>query len=186
MIIEVSPLIITQINRRNWWHKPPDEPNGYLKRGMFLAQTYRGCEFYGRPLIMPIKVYVKRPLIANLDDIIIYLFGKRSKQMNNYKYIWIKGNLCSNDLRFEIDNDIGQQARAWGFDSIIDTSPRQLDIIRNGRLPKDVDLNVLYPATCTDVAGQILGTEKYQRWSPVLIQSFKLEKSIASRIYAQN
>src|ERR1051326_2557287 len=41
--------LISYINRKDWWHVPPEDPTAYQKRGMFLSSTFRQAEFYGRP-----------------------------------------------------------------------------------------------------------------------------------------
>jgi hypothetical protein len=65
------------VNRKNWWHVPPANPNAYRERGKFLASSFREAEFWGRPLDDPQKVTVTRPLVG--DDMAIEgeLFGER-------------------------------------------------------------------------------------------------------------
>ena len=55
MADEQKGMLIARINRKDWWHVPPSDPNAYEQRGMFLASTFREAEFWGRPLDTPIR-----------------------------------------------------------------------------------------------------------------------------------
>lgn len=57
--------LVRHINRKHWWHVPPQDPQAYLKRGKFLASTYAEAEFWGRPLDEPQKVRIQRPLVGD-------------------------------------------------------------------------------------------------------------------------
>src|SRR5690242_5715983 len=57
--------LIAFVNRKNWWHVPPVDPDAYRKRGKFLASTFEEAEFYGRPLDEPQRVVVTKPLIGD-------------------------------------------------------------------------------------------------------------------------
>jgi len=65
------------VNRKQWWHVPPRDPDAFRKRGKFLASSYRGAEFYGRPLLDPIRVSISKPLIGDETLIERKLFGRR-------------------------------------------------------------------------------------------------------------
>lgn len=57
--------LVAHVNRKNWWHVPPQDPKAYRKRGKFLASTYREAEFWGRPLDEPQKASISRPLVGD-------------------------------------------------------------------------------------------------------------------------
>jgi hypothetical protein len=42
--------IVAHVNRKAWWHVPPQDPMAYSKRGKFFASSFAEAEFYGRPL----------------------------------------------------------------------------------------------------------------------------------------
>jgi hypothetical protein len=33
--------LIAHVNRKQWWHVPPADPDAYAKRGKFLASSFR-------------------------------------------------------------------------------------------------------------------------------------------------
>ena len=57
--------LVRHINRKDWWHVPPPDPQAYLKRGKFLASSFAEAEFWGRPLDEPQKVQIERPLVGD-------------------------------------------------------------------------------------------------------------------------
>src|SRR5208283_1837027 len=68
--------IIRHVNRKEWWHVPPRDPQAYLKRGKFLASSFAEAEFWGRPLDEPQKVNISCPLVGDEPTIERCLFGK--------------------------------------------------------------------------------------------------------------
>jgi hypothetical protein len=36
--------LIAHVNRKQWWHVPPVDPNAYKKRGKFLASSFVEAE----------------------------------------------------------------------------------------------------------------------------------------------
>src|ERR1700683_3374384 len=68
--------LIAHVNRRNWWHVPPQDPSAYSKRGKFLASSFAEAEFWGRPLDEPMKVKISNPLIGDEATIERELFGR--------------------------------------------------------------------------------------------------------------
>ena len=42
--------IVAHVNRKAWWHVPPQDPMAYRKRGKFFASSFAEAEFDGRPL----------------------------------------------------------------------------------------------------------------------------------------
>jgi len=135
---------VERINRKRWWHKPPLEENAYKKRGMFLASTFKNCEFYGRPLDVPIRVNIKNPLIGTDMDLIKPLFGDDSPQMQAVRYLT---NTTSKDwvkVRFKLDADIARAAKIKGYDAVVYVLENGMERIRQNMLPRDIELNVLY------------------------------------------
>jgi hypothetical protein len=39
--------IVALVNRKAWWHVPPQDPMAYGKRGKFFASSFSEVEFYG-------------------------------------------------------------------------------------------------------------------------------------------
>jgi hypothetical protein len=60
--------IVAHVNRKAWWHLPPQDPMAYRKRGKFFASSFAEAEFYGRPLGsgMLKTVFEERPVKAVL------------------------------------------------------------------------------------------------------------------------
>src|SRR3990167_415638 len=59
---EIKEILVEKINRSEWWHVPPHDPDAYNKRGKFLASTYQQAEFYGRPCDTPERVFISNPV----------------------------------------------------------------------------------------------------------------------------
>lgn len=62
MEINIKEVLTDKINKSEWWHVPPTDPNAYSKRGKFLASAYQQAEFYERPNDIPDKVFVINPI----------------------------------------------------------------------------------------------------------------------------
>lgn len=131
-----------QINRKSWWHSPPVDKSAYKKRGIFLASSFKECEFYGRPLSIAIKVQVANPLINTEKNIVEILFGISSKQMKVYKSLVSDTAKNSLDIRFRLDADIFKTAKKKGFDSIVMVTENGLEKIKEGKLPRSIELNI--------------------------------------------
>ena len=71
--------LIERINRKDWWHVPSWDPQSYEKRGIFLASTFRGAEFWGRPLDEPQRVAETRVGKAETFSPIIRFFRSATK-----------------------------------------------------------------------------------------------------------
>ena len=131
-----------QINRRSWWHSPPVDKLAYKKRGIFLASSFKECEFYGRPLDEPIKVQVSNPLIGVEKNIIKILYGIGSDQMKAHNSLINDTAKDTLNVRFHLDADIFTAAKKKGFDSIAIVTENGLEKIKEGKLPRSVELNV--------------------------------------------
>ena len=138
----MSDTISEQINRRTWWHSPPRDANSYKKRGIFLASSYKECEFYGRPLDEPIKIKINNPLVNTERNIIASLFGENSPQMKAYDSLLNYEAKELLKIRFKLDAEIMNAAKNRGYDSVAIISPKGLERIKEGKLPRNVELNV--------------------------------------------
>lgn len=134
--------LIKQINRRNWWHSPPIDKLAYTKRGVFLASSYKECEFYGCPIDEPIKVNVTNPVIDTEENIIKMLFGRDSLQMKSYKALVTDTGANNLKLRFALDEDMYKEAKKNGYDAIAIVTEEGLEKVKAGKLSKSVELNV--------------------------------------------
>lgn len=134
--------LIEQVNRRKWWHSPPRDSASYKKRGVFLASSYKECEFYGRPLDEPIKVNISKPLVGTEEDIIENLCGRVSRQMDAHRTL--AGNLDVDILkvRFQLDADLFEAAKKKGYDAIVIIAPKSATVVKQGKLPRNAELNV--------------------------------------------
>lgn len=142
-----KPTLAEQINKRNWWHSPPIDKRAYKKRGMFLASSFREAEFYGRPEEQARKVIIKNPLIGTEAEIIKQLFGEDSCQAKKLAELekWDRGYDVETTIkdRFALDQEMKEAAEVKGYDSIAIVTERRLEQVRNCKLPKSVELNVL-------------------------------------------
>jgi hypothetical protein len=133
-----------QINKRDWWHCPPEDKKAYKARGVFLASSFKECEFYGRPLDKPLKVHVTNPLIGTEENIIKKLFGNNSKQMGASKSLINRTAKQILKVRFQLDKEMCKAARNQGYDAIAVVTQKGLEKVREGKLPRSVELNVLH------------------------------------------
>jgi len=129
--------LITYVNRKEWWHVPPQDPHAYAKRGKFLASSFREAEFWGRPLDQPQHVSIANPLVGDEETIERELFGKRMSEG------WDEREGSVVEARWALDAKIKKAAEAKGYDSIMLMSPRGLAQYRAaGKLPRSLELNV--------------------------------------------
>jgi hypothetical protein len=128
--------VIAHVNRKEWWHVPPRDPSAYSKRGKFLASSFREAEFWGRPLDEPQKVKISCPLIGDEMTIEKRLFGRRvSCQDISVKQRWV------------LDAKMKKAALAKGYDSIVLMTPAAFSAFnKKGKVPRNIELNVLNPA----------------------------------------
>lgn len=125
--------IIAHVNRKAWWHVPPQNPDAYNKRGTFLASSFREAEFWGRPLDLPQKVSIIRPLVGDEDAIENALFGSR-----------VSGEGITIDKRWRLDAKMKKAALALGYDSIVLMSPKSFSVLKtSGKIPRSIELNIL-------------------------------------------
>lgn len=125
--------LVAHINRKDWWHVPPQDPAAYRKRGKFLASSFREAEFWGRPLDQPLRVIVKRPLVGDEDTIEKELFGRR-----------ISRDDIGVEKRWNLDAKMKEAALAKGYDSILlMTGKAYAQFKSRGKLPRSMELNLL-------------------------------------------
>lgn len=125
--------LIAHINRKNWWHVPPQDPTAYRKRGRFLASSFVEAEFWGRPLDEPQRVTVARPLVGDEGAIERKLFGRR-----------LSSESISVKERWALDAKMKIAAEAKGYDSIVLITPKAFSALRrSGKLPRSIELNIL-------------------------------------------
>lgn len=130
--------LINYVNRKGWWHAPPQAPDAYAKRGKFLASSFREAEFWGRPLDQPQHVSIANPLVGDEETIERELFGKRMSEG------WDEGDDPVLEARWALDTKIKNVAEAKGYDSILLMSPRGFAQFRaDGKIPRSLELNVL-------------------------------------------
>jgi hypothetical protein len=134
---ESSPVqrFVAFVNRKQWWHVPPRDPDAYRKRGKFLASSYREAEFWGRPLMDSIGVSISNPLIGDEALIERKLFGHRVSRQD-----------LSMERRWKLDAAMKRAALALGYDSILLMASQRFAKFRsNGQPPRSMELNVLKP-----------------------------------------
>jgi hypothetical protein len=129
--------LLARINRKDWWHVPPSDPQAYEKRGMFLASTFREAEFWGRPLDTPIRVSVANPIIGDettiqteLQVIALEYPGDDSPKLLEW--------------RWQLDAALKKAAVARGYDAIVLLSPDgYARFLAEGKIPISIELNLV-------------------------------------------
>lgn len=140
--------LVKHINRKDWWHCPPEDPKAYEKRGQFLASSFAAAEFWGRPLDTPIRVTIANPLVGDEPSVQKELFDKvipeppddgkpDTLHKINARLAW----------RFSLDAKMKQAAQRKGYDSIVILSPSAFAKFKaEGKIPRSIELNVFDPA----------------------------------------
>ena len=124
--------LIRHINGKDWWHVPPADSRAYQKRGKFFASTFREAEFYGRPKDEPERVCITAPLIGDNDAIERRLLGK----VESHPEITVR-------KRLSLDAKLRRAAVRRGFDSIVLLTPRSMEALKKGKMPRSIELNVV-------------------------------------------
>lgn len=128
----VTERIVAHVNRKVWWHVPPQDPMAYSKRGKFFASSFSEAEFYGRPLDDPQRVVIARPLIGDEPAIA--------------KVLGIPPQRAGMSLEEIAAHDVlwRNAALARGFDSIVLMTPKAFACLTSGgKLPRSLELNLL-------------------------------------------
>lgn len=127
--------ITAHINRKHWWHCPPEDLTAYRKRGKFYASSFEEAEFWGRPLDIPERVKVKNPLIGD-EKTITAILGLPMPE----------GDAISVEKRFAADARMKKAALKLGYDSILLMTPNAFARCKSTReIPRSLELNVLEP-----------------------------------------
>ncbi len=125
--------IVRHVNRKKWWHVPPQDPQAYLKRGKFLASSFAEAAFWGRPLDEPQKVRISCPLFGDELTIEKRLFGRRVSHED-----------ISVNERWALDARMKKAALQKGYDSIVLMTPKAFSRLNSsGRVPKSIELDIL-------------------------------------------
>jgi hypothetical protein len=133
-------VIVAHVNRRDWWHVPPRDPDSYKKRGMFLASSFKEAEFWGRPLDRPKRASITHPLIGDEKTIERTLFGRTVSDEN-----------ITLEMRWMLDAKMRRAALARGYDSIVLMAPKSFHALRKiGKLPRSLELNVFDRSKVTE------------------------------------
>jgi len=124
--------VILYVNRKKWWHVPPQDPKAYNKRGKFFASSFSEAEFYGRPLDSPERVKIARPLVGDERTIANVLgIPPQHEDMS-------LDEMAAHDALWR------NAALAKGFDSIVLMAPKAFAKFKKDRNPpRSLELNVL-------------------------------------------
>lgn len=123
--------IVGHVNRKKWWHVPPSDPMAYRKRGKFFASSFSEAEFYGRPLDVPERVTVTKPLVGDEQAIARVLGIPPQHEGMSLE------EMAAHDARWR------NAALAKGFDSIVlMTPPAFAKFKAEGKVPRSLELNL--------------------------------------------
>lgn len=139
---KIKEILVAKINRSEWWHVPPQDPDAYNKRGKFLASTYQQAEFYGRPGDNPERVFISNPVYGfsekeildrlfpgNGNSYLLYKIGK------NQDYWYQK--------RIALDAKMFKKAKSLGYDAIVLMGRGGRKKLEKNRKPPSIELNLL-------------------------------------------
>ena len=124
--------VVRHVNRKDWWHVPPQDPKAYQKRGKFLASSFAEAEYWGRPLDKPLRVSIARPLVGD-EPAIAQVLGVAAQHDN----MTLK-DIAAHDARWR------KAGIAKGYDAIVLMAPKPFAKFRAmGKLPRSIELNIL-------------------------------------------
>lgn len=131
--------LISHINRKDWWHVPPLDPNAYRERGRFLASSFAEAELYGRPLDTPQRVTIANPLVGDERTVCRALFAKVISVPEPEDRSFLKERLA-------LDARMKRTASKRGYDSIVIMHPTTFALFwKTGKIPRCIELNVFNP-----------------------------------------
>ena len=134
-------ILIEKINKSDWWHVIPADPNAYKKRGKFLASTYLQASFYGKPQNNPEKILIKNPLCGSSEsEILKELFPSKYREL--YKQVLDEGNGWYK-RRIGLDSKISRMTERKGYDAIVLIGSDGKNSLEKNRKPKSIELNLL-------------------------------------------
>ncbi len=124
--------LIAHLNRKNWWHVPPVDPDAYEKRGKFLASSFAEAEFWGRPLDDSQRVSIANPLIGD-EQAISKVLGIPPQ----YDGMTLE-QIAAHDAKWK------NAALKKGYDAILLMSPKCFAEWKAvGKIPRSLELNIL-------------------------------------------
>ena len=141
MKTDIKAILTDKINKSEWWHVPPRDPDAYNKRGKFLASTYQQAEFYGRPRDIPDRVSISNPVYGFSEkEILMKLFP------SGYNTLLIKeeeGGRFWYQRRINLDARMFKRAQSLGYDAIVLMSPTGKKELEKNRKPRSIELNLV-------------------------------------------
>lgn len=139
---EIKEILVNKINRSEWWHVPPHDPDAYNKRGKFLASTYQQAEFYGRPCDTPERVFISNPVYGFSEkEILEQLFFR-----NDNSHLLDKIAMDSDywyQKRIALDAKMSKKAKSLGYDAIVLIERTGREKLERNRKPRSIELNLL-------------------------------------------
>ena len=124
--------LVAHVNRKQWWHVPPVDPDAYKKRGKFFSVSFAAAEFWGRPLDEPERVAISKPLVGDEKKIAKVLGIPPQRDGMSLKQI------ATHDAKWR------NAALKKGFDAILLMSPKcYAEWKAVGKIPSSLELNVL-------------------------------------------
>ena len=128
--------LVARVNRKNWWHVPPVDPDAYKKRGKFFSVSFAAAEFWGRPLDEPERVTISKPLVGDEKRIAKILGIPPQHDDMTLKQI------AAHDAKWR------NAALKKGFDAIVLMSPKCFaEWKTSGKIPRSLELNILNVTT---------------------------------------
>lgn len=124
--------LVAHVNRKQWWHVPPVDPDVYKKRGKFYSVSFEAAEFWGRPLDEPERVTIAKPLVGDEKRIGRVLGIPPQREGMTLEQI------ADRDVKWR------NTALKKGFDAIVLMSPKCFaEWKTKGNIPRSLELNVL-------------------------------------------
>lgn len=139
---EIKEILVDKINRSEWWHVLPRDPEAYNKRGKFLASTYRQAEFYGRPCDIPERVFISKPVYGFSEkELLDQLFPGKNNSYFLDKFEEHRANWYQE--RIELDAKMYRMAKYLGYDAIVLVGRTGREELERNRKPYSIELNLL-------------------------------------------
>lgn len=139
---EIKEILVDKINRSEWWHVLPQDPDAYNKRRKFLASTYQQTEFYGRPCDTPERVFISNPVYGFSEkEILDQLFTG-----NNNSYLLdkiVKNQDYWYQKRIALDAKMFKKGKSLGYDAIVLMGRTGRKKLERNRKPRSIELNLL-------------------------------------------
>jgi len=139
---KVKGILVGKINKSEWWHVPPQDPDAYNKRGKFLASTYQQAKFYGRPNDMPERVFIANPVYGFSEkEILDQLFPGDNNNLLLGKILNSKRDWYQK--RISLDERMFKEAKSLGYDAIVLLGSSGRKELEMNRKPRSIELNLL-------------------------------------------